>query len=73
MDPIRIKQLLSSQVAPLSRVLGGVNVEQIKMRTLRRSLSYSQHDNKRLKMLMICALSLILFSWIAAAIHIVVK
>lgn len=65
MDPGRTRQTFLNQMAPLSRVLGGIEVEKIKIGIIGKVLHY---DNTRLWILIMMALSFLAICWILAII-----
>lgn len=58
MEPTKIKYILSAQIAPLSRVLGGIRIEQVKVVEMRKARA--PYSNKTL----IIAVSIIGVSFI---------
>ncbi|CAI4230443.1 unnamed protein product [Auanema sp. JU1783] len=52
-DPMKVKVILGSQAVPLSRILGGIKLESVRVTRMKRTLRPEDTDNKKLKVMLL--------------------
>lgn len=69
-DALKVKYILSAQLAPLSRVLGGIRIDRIDVVPMRRIPDVQQADNTKLLILLTATGSFLLVTYIIATIKV---
>ncbi|CAJ0569195.1 unnamed protein product, partial [Mesorhabditis spiculigera] len=69
-DPVKIKYILGSQVGPLSRILGGIRIDSVRVSHIRRVLSKADTDNSKLLWLLYGVAAFFVICWTIGAIKI---